>query len=374
MGSDSKRPEGSIRPVAVARGYSLFGVLAVDAVAFHALYAYILAHGLTGHWAIAAVAVIAFSGIFAVSALIAVLTDTKWTGYALAGIVALSSLIVGFSLSVLIGSALEFLAIMLFVRTVQSEGMNRIRISLPHVMGYSSAIGITLGLLAVSSMAYQTLDQSVASGTFQTRVVDLGVSGFNRTAPVAIKGYRPSMTVDELIRTQLPTPSDLVRGLDLAKVPAATRSELERRLADEGIDPSKIDMDLVMRNTQLQQQLLVDQVSARYDELSADVIAATRERLSDAVGVVLDGNERVDDALRDVLSSRVQHFTIPQLRYVPLILTVTIFLTLILFNWLFSALAVLFARVGLAAGRHAGFIVDVKETVEVVRPALRGPR
>lgn len=372
MASDSKRPERSARPLAITRGYVTFAVLAIDAIAFHAFYAYILSHGLTGNLAVAAMAVIAFSGMYAVTALTAVLTDTRWAAYALAGIVAPTALIVGWSPPVLIGVVLEFLAIVLFVRAVQSESMNRIRISLPRVMAYSSAIGITLGLMAISSMAYHTLDQSVSSGVFQSRVVDMGVSGFNRTVPLVIKEYQPSMTVDELIRTQLPTPSDLISGLDLGTVPVTTRSELERRLADAGIDPSKINMDLVMQNSKFQQQQLADQVSAKYDELSGDVIDATRERLSDSIGVALSGNEHVDDAIRDVLNVRIRRFTLPQLRYVPLILTITIFLTLILFTWVFSLLAVLFARIGLSVGKHSGFIIESRETVEVVRPALKG--
>lgn len=372
MQSGSGPPDKPARALAVPRGYALLAALAAVSIAFHASYAAILSRGLTGHFLTAAIAVIAFSGIFALAALIAVVSDARWASYASGGIVALSSLIVGLTLPNLLGLVLEFVALALFVRTVQSECRNRIRISLPHVMAYSSSLGITLALLAVSLMAYRALNQSVASGAFQSRIIDMSVTGFNRTAPLVIKSYSPSMTVDDLIRTQLPTPSELVRGLDLGGIPAATKDELAKRLADEGIDPAKINLDLILQNSKLQEQELVGQVAAKFDELSEEVVDATRGRLSESVGVTLDGGSRVDDALRSVLAARIQRFTVPQLRYVPLILAVTIFLTLALFLWVFSALSVLFARLGLALGKHTGFIVEQEESVTVVRPLLKG--
>ena len=346
---------------------ALIAVSACVSLGLHLAFAFLLVHGLPGNWWVAAVAVILFSSLYGLCALGGVVVTERRLLYLMIGSITASICVMGFSWPALCGFVAEFFGFAVFTFAVQREAANRIRLSLAHVMAYTSTIGIALGLVAVSCIFYGVMNANVSSGKFQESIVSAGVTVFNDAARVAIRSYTPSMTVDDLIRQQLPTPTDLVRDINLSAVPASTVSDLTQRLSDAGIDPERIDLNAVISNRTLQEQALTAQVDQKFQELSQDIVAASRQQVADSIGMPLTGSERVEDAVHDLLAQRIARFTLPQLRFVPLILAATFFLTLLLFNWLFVLLAILCARFLLFIGVHANVIVTVEVTVKATR-------
>jgi len=339
-------------------------------VMLHVAFAYLIAHGLYGQWWVAAVAVIAFTLLYGICAFVGAVITGRWPILIMTVLIAASIFVCGLSWSVLCGFVVECLGFMVFTIAIQREAANRIKLSLAHVMAYRSTFGIALGLAAVSCVFYGVMNASISSGQFQESIVSAGVAVVNETAKTTIPPYDPSMTVDALIRQQIPTPSDLVRDINLSAVPATTVSDLERRLSDAGIDPALIDLNAVLSNRTEQERALTAQVDLKFKDLSQAIVDASRQQLSNSIGMQLDGNARVEDAVRDLLRERVTHFTLPQLRFAPLILATTFFLTLMLFNWLFALLAILFARILLFMGIHSSIVTVTDETVTASRYRL----
>ncbi len=333
----------------------------------HLAFMLLLTHGLLGHWLVAATAALLFALLYGCCALAGAVVVTRTVVYLMAGLIALMAFMTGFSLPVLIGSILEFCGFAIFTLAIQREAANRIRLSLAHVMAYRSTLGIAFGLAAVSCIFYGAVNSNISSGRFQDSVVNAGVSMFDDAARLAIKSYTPTMTVDDVIRQQIPTPSELVKDVKLSSTPATTEKDLSQRLSDAGIDPKKVDLTTILSNRTQQETALLAQVDQKFNSLSNDIVASSRQQVSDSIGVQLNGDERADQAVRDILAQRISKFTLPQLRFVPLILTATFFLTLMLFNWLFTLLAVLLARFLLFIGVHSGAIETVEETVTATR-------
>ncbi len=343
-------------------------VLAVGfGAVFHVACAFLITHGVYGYWWVAGVAVILFGMLYGLCAFAGVVVPGKAPFYVMAVAIAASIFVAGLTWPMLCGFVFECLGFGVFMFAIKHEAANRIKLSLAHVMAYRSTFGIVLGVAAVSCMFYGAVNANVSSGKFQDSIASAGVVVFNEAAKVSFEAYEPSMTVDELIRQQIPTPSDLVSDIDLASVPASTERDLERRLEDAGIDPALIDLNAVLSNRTQQEQALTAQVDRKFKDLSQDIVDASRQQLSDSIGVLLDGSARVEDAVRDVLRQRIGRFSVPQLRFVPLVLAATFFLTLMLFSWLYTMLAVLFARLFLSVGVHTDLVARVEEQVSAMR-------
>lgn len=338
------------------------------AIIYHGTYASVLANGLAERLVAAAVAIVAFCACFAVAAIaVTLLDDRRWIVGTLAAVWAASGLLMGFTVFTALGMLVEFAAVALYAMTLKREIHGRLQFSIGKIVMLGGSFAITLSLLSVSLYAYHTLNRSVASGRLQSTVVDAGTSGFVRALPIVVKEYHPLMTVDELILTQLPTPSDLIRDMKLTTIPVGTRDELTRRLSASGIDPDKIDLDAVLAANAAKEQELARQIDLKFKVLSGDIVAETRQRLSDSLGVEIMGDDTVRTAVRTVLLRRIERFTVPQLQYVPLILTLSLFLTLALFSWILTGVTIIIAHLLFTMAVHSG----MSERIETMTPAVR---
>ncbi|MBI4426699.1 MAG: hypothetical protein HY567_03915 [Candidatus Kerfeldbacteria bacterium] len=303
----------------------------VAALLFHLGLATIVVQGIQERWWLMALLVLGFSITLAWSAVASTLVVDRWVPWAVGGAVAATSLVVGFNPPTLLALLIEFIAIGTFARNARIEALNRLKFSVWKAMSFGITTSITLLLLAVSAFSYHGFTRPGADERLKGALIDAAVTALNPVLPKVVSNYRPDATVDELIRSTLPSGQSI---LETAQQNAGelSRPAVEQALQNRGIDPRLVDLNRFVAQSQASQEELARQIDAQVQKLSDELVVTTRTELSKALGVELRADQRGDEAIRAALTVRYDHALAPMASLLPFIFAGSLFFTLVIFT------------------------------------------
>jgi hypothetical protein len=315
-------------------------VLALPVVAgllFHGGLSTVVAQGIQERWWLVALLVLGFGTTTAWSAVASTLVTERWVPWAVGGAVGLSGFVIGFNLPTMLAVLVEFVAIGTFARNARVEALQRLKFSVWKAMSFGITTSITLLLLAVSAFSYHGFTRPGADQRLKGALIQTAVSALNPVLPKVLPNYRPEATVDELIRSTLPSGQSV---LDNAQQNAGelSRQAIEEELQNRGIDPGSVDLNRFVAQSRASQEELARRIDAQVKQLSAELVSSTRTELSKALGVELAGEETGEAAIRAALTARYDNALAPVAPFLPLALAGSMFLTLVIFTPLFMYL------------------------------------
>ncbi len=221
-----------------------------------------------------------------------------------------------------------------------SEGVRRetssrlrldIRSSLAHVMAW-----VILSLsIAVSVLHFSAAQQSLDPVQDVNRLITRVVSVSERLVVQFYPAYQPEMTIDELIGEQIPTTDELLHSLtSKTNWSGDERQQIIDRLSSLGISglqvpPAGAKIDVV--RTALDTEL----AAAR-----GEMLKELRSGVSQQLGIELDGSETVHAALTRLADSRIRSRGSAFIKFLPPILSLSIFLALRLLSPLLELIVV----------------------------------
>lgn len=309
----------------------------VAAVLFHLGLAVVVTQGIEERWWFIALLVIGFGVILAWSAVASTLVVDRWVPWGIGGVVALSGLVIGVNLPTLIAALIEFIAIASFTRNARTEALNRLTFSVWKAMSFGITTSITLLLLAVSAFSYHGFTRPGADVRLKDALIQTAVTALNPILPRVLPNYRPEATVDELIRSSLPSGQSIIDKVE-GNAGGLSRQALEEELRNRGIDPRSVDLDRFVAKSRESQDELAHEIDAQVQRLSGELVVTSRTELSKALGIDLKGTEKGDDAIRAALTARYDNALAPIAPFLPLILAGSLFLTLVIFTPFFMYL------------------------------------
>lgn len=357
----------SKRPSITAKLVFVLSLPALVALLLHLSLASLVFQGIHERWWLLAVVVLSFCSLLALAGIVGATTRGRTILFTLPIAVAATSLLLGIHWSVLLGFFVEWLALWLLLFNVRREADARLRLSMVKVLAFGMTISLVLILIAITLFTYRGFVQAVENGQLQRSVVDAAIAAVNRVLPSVYKQYSPDITVDDLIGNQLPSPRSVLDEYRSASQKSLDQSEYAQRLRDAGIDAERIDLDKVRILSQGEYEKLLSEIDTQFDAAKAEALRSAREELSSAVGVAIQGDARVEDALRVILDERIGRFTSQRLSVVAPVLSLSLFLTLIIFTGVYTWLVW-----GIASGAFwvlcvTGIVSQYEETTTVVR-------
>lgn len=346
---------------------TVFAVPLAAAASLHLALGYILDHGLPGNWWVVGFGVTMFALTLAAVGLAAAVTRGPLCQWLLPLGVGGTAIFAGLAWQVGVGGVVEAAAMLMLILHVRHEEAGRIRFSVVKLLTYGLTLTITLMLLAVALFAYAGFSRNDSADSLQQSIIDSTLRALNTSLPLAVKNYVPEMTVDELIGQQLPDTTELVQGLRRGAFTQSEREEFETKLRADGIDPSAVDLDRLFSAKPEQREALFREIDIKIDETKRAAIDAARERIADSFKISISGNERVDAAMRKIVTQYVERFTRPNQRLVPPLLAVSLFLTLALFAGVYTWLTWLAGITLFAIYRKSKIVTMVEEDVRAIR-------
>ncbi|MBI4090129.1 MAG: hypothetical protein HY421_01885 [Candidatus Kerfeldbacteria bacterium] len=307
------------------------------ALLFHLGLATVVDNGVQERWWLIALLVIGLTATIAWSAVACTLVTERWVPWAVGAAVGLSGLVIGLHVPTLLAGLIEFAAVGTFGRNARTEALQRIKFSVWKAMSFGITTSITLLLLAVAVFSYYGFTRPGADQRLKGALIDTAVIALNPALPKVLPNYRPEATVDELIRSTLPSGQSV---LDNAQQNAGelSRQAVETELQNRGIDPGTVDLDRFVAQSRASQEELIRQIDGQVQHLSNELVVSTRTELSKALGIELQGDETGQDAVRAALTARYDHTLAPVAPFLPLVLAGSLFLTLAIFTPLFMYL------------------------------------
>ncbi len=195
--------------------------------------------------------------------------------------------------------------------------------------------GAVLGILiAVSVLSYQHVtDKTISPAGPISELASNLVTTTEHVLPHVYKGYRPTMTVDELIGSQLPGADTILQDIhfDSLSTQAAKQQALNQKLNDIGLNSNDVHLDLNQDSFQLRNQL-----SAQLEKFRQDAIDQTRSQVGKQLGVFLKGDETVHLALTSLVDQKLTTTFGKYVNVVPIILAIGVFLLLRLFSFIYT--------------------------------------
>jgi hypothetical protein len=307
------------------------------ALLFHLGLAAIVVQGIQDRWWMVALLILGLVITLAWSAVASALVVDPWTPWALGGAVAVTSLVIGLNPPTLLASLIEFIAIGAFARNARFEALNRLRFSIWKTMSFGISTSITLLLLAVAAFSYHGFTRPGADARLKRALIDTAVTALNPVLPKVLPNYRPEATIDELIRSTLPSGRSILESAEL-NAGQLSRQAIEQELQNRGIDPGSVDLNRFIAQSRASQDELARQIDSQVQRLSDELVVTTRTELAKALGVELRGDERGQDAIRAALTARYDYALAPLASFLPLILAGSLFLTLVIFTPLYMYL------------------------------------
>lgn len=357
----------SDRQIITARRLAVLAIPIAAAILTHAVLAPIFSTGIQSRWWMVAVGFVAICFCLSFTAIAGMLNLRRLDRAVMIGGIALSGLLIEVSWPVIFGGLLEAAAIWTLLHHVGRDANDRIRPSVIRSMAHGLFGSLVLFIAALSFFSYTGLSAHAVSGRLQDSLVESGVVALNRSLPLVYHEYRPPMTVDELIRRQLPTTDDLLQGFDLRQIEGPQRNELEGRLRDAGLDPASLNLEQLSARSTVEAEQLRRQLEQAVSEAQSAAVVEVREQLGETFDVMITDQTFVEDVLRMILRQRLDRLTDPHQRWLPPILAASVFFSLLVFLWAFTLVTNGLAWFGLTVMVHTGLLRPVRQHVEVLR-------
>ncbi len=220
-------------------------------------------------------------------------------------------------------------------------------------------------MIAISLLYYQQLRGSNATtNELSNKLIDQTVTLTERALPLAYKDYRPGMTIDELIGAQIPTADSILKDIKFDAFTNKTEQQkaLEQKLADLGLDPNSVTVDVRQGEAQVKQQ-----IDAKLQEFRAQTIDQARQELAKRLDIPLQGNETVHAALAQVIGKQFDAYVRRYVTFVPVLLALALFFILRFFTSLLQAVVVWFGWLYLRLIRAFKLIQITHQTVPAER-------
>lgn len=215
---------------------------------------------------------------------------------------------------------------------------NRLLVQPWQTINQNLSVALSAIMIAVAILSYQQVTKNAPNSAASTlKLSGQIVTAAEQFLPSVYKGYTPTMTVDELIGSQLPTADKILADINFDQLTnqAIQQQALDQKLKDIGINPNAVHLDVRQG-----QAALRDQLTAELNKYRQDSIAEIRQQLADRFGLTLTGRE----AMHDVLTQYVDHQLTTSLgrftNFLPLLLAVGVFLLLRLFSFIYTWLIV----------------------------------
>lgn len=305
-------------------------------IVFHVSLGALVAGGIDERWWLIAVGLLAWCTLLALTGLVGAVTRQRWIVYVLPLSIALTGLLTGRHWTAFIGLTIEALALGLLMVNSRREAQSRVKFSPVKILSFGMTVSLAMMMASIALFSYQGFVKGAASGRLQSAVVDGAVASLNKTLPLAFKDYRPTMTVDELILSQVPTPNDLLQEFMNEPPPPERWLEIERRLRDIGVQTNEASWQQIQSLPRAEYRKFIGQLSRQIDQAQSEVLKSANEQVSQAVGVAISGNQPVQDALRQVVSQRLDRLIDAYSRFVAPVLSVSLFLTLAIFTAVYT--------------------------------------
>ncbi len=199
-------------------------------------------------------------------------------------------------------------------------------------VGLSSAV--VAALVAVSVLSYQQVRGNEQSHQATlARLSESMVTLTEQFLPSIYHGYQPTMTVDQLIGSQLPDADTILNDIHFDQLAnqAAKQQALNQKIEHIGLDPNQIHLDLRQDTAALRVQL--SHQLATYRQKAID---QARDKLSQQLGLTVSGTEAVHQALTDLVSQKLSTAFGRYVSVIPIILAIGVFLLLRLFSFLYT--------------------------------------
>lgn len=162
------------------------------------------------------------------------------------------------------------------------------------------------------------------------RLVTGLVSVLERGLSTTLRGVTPNMTIDQAISTKLPSAESLLHSLGITEQLSPNQQEqLSQRLQDN------LGINAEFQSGQTTTQL-TKEVSSVLQQYEGQSISEIRKQLSLRVGIPLQGNQTVHDALLQAIRHQVEKPALRFASYFGLVAAVTALLLLRLFSYFFS--------------------------------------
>ncbi|MBI4093220.1 MAG: hypothetical protein HY420_04825 [Candidatus Kerfeldbacteria bacterium] len=318
--------------------YLLLALPAVSGGLFHLGLGAVVGHGIQDRWWLVAMLVIGFCATISWAAMAGTFVLARWVPWAVGAAVAVSGFIIGQTLPVWLGVLIEMVAVASFARNARIESTMRIRFSIWKTMTFGITTTITLMLAAVALYTFYGFTRPGADDRIKQLLVGAAVPALNATLPRVLPDYRPDATIDELIRSGLPSGRSIIDNIQFNQGDVTKRA-VEEELKNRDLDLGPVDLNKIFTQNRVNTDELAKLIDEQVQKLGNEFVAATRTELSKVLGVELTGSERAEDALRTVLNDRYDQ-TIGKFKsFMPFIFAGSLFFTLALFSLLYMYLA-----------------------------------
>ncbi len=312
-------------------------------VVFHAALGSLVSRGIDERWWLMAVALLAWCAMLALTGLVGAVTRQRFILYVLPLALSLTGWLIGLDWTVFSGMVVEALALFLLILNSQREAKSRVKFSVVKILTFGMTVSLALMLASIALFSYQGFVKGAASGRLQTAVVEGAVASLNKTLPLAFKDYRPTMTVDELILSQVPTPMDLLNEFQNQPPPPERWPEIEQKLRAIGVETDQASWQQIQSLPRAEYQKFIREVSQQIEQAQTEVLKSAHQQVGQAVGVPISGQAAVQDALRQVVNQRLDRLIDAYSHFVAPVLSVSLFLTLAIFiaiyTWLIWGIA-----------------------------------
>lgn len=240
-----------------------------------------------------------------------------------------------------------------------ADSRNRLTVQPMQTINQNLSVVLSGAMIAVAIVSYQQVHRSSSTVT-TARLSGQTVTIVEQFLPRIYSGYRPTMTVDELIGSQLPSAASLLQSINFDQLSsqAAKQQALNQKIRDLGLDPNDLKIDTTLNPNVLRQQLDRQLNAARQQ-----TITEARQQLADRFNLKLQGTEQIHDVLSTYVNQQLTTSLGRFVTFLPLLLAVGVFLLLRLFSFLFTWLIVGWGWLLASLLRWLGIILTKTTTV-----------
>lgn len=234
------------------------------------------------------------------------------------------------------------LALLFYDWNIKGEMHDRISFSVAKIVRATLGLTLTLFIAAIALTLYARSLSDVGTPVSPITAFISGASATtNRVLASVVKGYSPDETLDEFLLRLALTQAN-TRGI--ASVPNKQQSSPfinQVTSTDTAAIVDRLPPDLrrqIEQNAQLKEELV--QQSAPFVQ---EEIKQTREQFLKGLGVKADGSTTMSNLVHLVLAKQIEKFVGPYERFLPTLLALSLYFTLQIFSFIYSAAITLFA-------------------------------
>jgi len=245
-----------------------------------------------------------------------------------------------------------FLAFLLYVFGVRKEKEERIKISFAKIMKVNLSLTLILFALAISLIFYfdLTAEKKVGENKSSEMLASSTASIVNLILETQVKDYQPDMTLDEFMLTAstnfLNTFSEQLGGEAQNQTEVISSSDISKEIK-AAIKRGEIkESDLPPGFMEkLNQGTLTgsDIVESQTTQIFAKQLGEARDEFLKSLGVEAKGSDKISDVIKNIITTKMSEGLSPFEKWIPPVLAVSLFLVLIIFNFLYAIITKILA-------------------------------